>query len=326
MRILVLGGTQFLGRHFVEAALGHGHEVTLFNRGRTAPGLFPDAERLRGDRDGGLDALAGRQWDVVFDTSGFVPRVVRQSVQLLRSRVRRYVFVSSISVYADFSKPGIDEDAPVARLEQETEDHRSQAYGALKALCEDVVREIYGARATVVRPGLIVGPWDPTGRFTYWPVRVAEGGEVLAPEPRDAPVQVIDGRDLAEWCVELIEGGVGGTFNATGPDEPLSMEGVLTECERAGGRRATFVWAPADWLVEQGVEEWMELPLWIADPDFAGHSQVDVSRARDAGLRFRPLAATIADTLAWVGSGAAPADPPAGLKRERERELLASLG
>src|SRR6266487_2610867 len=214
MRILVLGGTQFLGRHFVEAALRGGHEVTLFNRGRTRPQLFPGAEHRRGDRDGDLRSLAGGKWDAVVDTSGFVPRVVQQSAQLLRSRVGRYLFVSSVSVYADFSRPGVDEDAPVARLEEETEDHRSRAYGALKALCEETVRETYGAHTTIVRPGLIVGPWDPTGRFTYWPVRIADGGRVLAPEPRDAPVQVIDARDLAEWCLHLLERDVEGTFNA----------------------------------------------------------------------------------------------------------------
>lgn len=334
MRVLVLGGTQFLGRHLVEAALARGHDVTLFNRGRTRPELFSrDApaqpagrvERLSGDRDGGLGALEGGEWDAVLDTSGFVPRVVRQSAELLEPRVGRYLFVSSVSAYADLSQPGVDESAPVAGLAEETEEYRSEAYGALKALCEDVVRETYGGRATVVRPGLIVGPWDPTGRFTYWPVRVAEGGEVLAPEPREAPVQVIDARDLAAWCVRLAEDGVAGTFNAVGPERPLTLEQVLEECSRVARSRARLVWAPAAWLAEQGVGEWMELPLWICDPEYAGMQQVDASRALAAGLRFRPLAETIADTLAWVRAGDAPADPPAGMKRDRERELLASL-
>jgi len=284
--------------------------------------LFPEAERLRGDRDGGLDALADGEWDAVLDTSGFVPRVVRQSAELLQARVDRYLFVSSVSVYADFSRPGVDEDAAVARLEHETEDYRSRAYGALKALCEEVVRETYGDRATIVRPGLIVGPWDPTGRFTYWPSRIAAGGAVLAPEPRDAPVQVIDARDLAEWCVHLVEADVDGTFNAVGPEAPLTMTLVLAECIRVARSDARIVWVAADRLVEQGVQEWMELPLWIASPEYAGHSLVDNARARAAGLRFRPLGRTIADTLAWVENGAAPPDPPAGLSREREQELL----
>lgn len=319
MKILVLGGTQFLGRHLVAAALARGHAITLFNRGQSRPELFPDAERLRGDRDGDLGALAAGAWDAVVDTSGYVPRVVRASAELLAPRVGRYLFVSSISVYADVSRPGVDEDAPVAELAHETEDHRSGAYGALKALCEDAVRGRYGGRATIVRPGLIVGPWDPTGRFTYWPVRIAEGGDVLAPEPRQAPVQVIDARDLAAFCLVLLEQDVVGTFNATG--EPTTMERVLAACPGD----ARLVWAPADWLLEQGVREWMELPLWLASPEYAGHSLIDVSRAVGAGLRFRPLSETIADTLAWARGGEAPADPPAGMKRDRERELLASL-
>ncbi|HSP73357.1 MAG TPA: SDR family oxidoreductase [Gaiellaceae bacterium] len=326
MRVLVLGGTQFLGRHLVEAALARGHEVTLFNRGQTRPGLFPQVERLTGDRDGDLGALAGGEWDAALDTSGYVPRVVRRSAELLEPLAGRYLFVSSVSAYADLSQPGIDETAPVAQLVEETEEYRSEAYGALKALCEDVVRETFGDRATVVRPGLIVGPWDPTGRFTYWPVRVAEGGEVLAPEPRDAPVQVIDARDLAAWCVRLAEDGAAGTFNAVGPERPLTMEQVLEGCREVAGSDARFVWAPPEWLLEQGVEEWMGLPLWLASSEYRGMQQVDLSRALAAGLGFRPLTETIADTLAWVRSGEAPADPPAGLDRDRERELLAGLG
>jgi 2'-hydroxyisoflavone reductase len=321
VRLLVLGGTQFLGRHVVEAALARGHDVTLFNRGQTRPELHPGVERLAGDRDGGLEALHGRRWEALVDTSGYVPRVVRESAKL--HVADRYLFVSTISVYADVSRPGVDEDAPLARLEQETEDYRSQAYGPLKALCEQAVRDEYADRATVVRPGLIVGPWDPTGRFTYWPVRIAEGGDVLAPEPRDAPVQVIDGRDLAAFCLDLLENDAGGTFNATG--EPTTMERVLEECRRVSGSDARFVWAPAAWLVEQGVQEWMELPLWLASPEYAGHSLIDASRAVAAGLAFRPLRETIADTLAWHRAGDAPDDPPAGMDRARERDLLASL-
>jgi 2'-hydroxyisoflavone reductase len=321
MRLLVLGGTQFLGRHLVEAALARGHEVTLFNRGRTHPELFPGVERLVGDRDGDLSALEAGAWDAAVDTSGYVPRLVRASAELLATRVARCLFVSSISVYADVSRPGVDEGAPVAELEEETEEHRGPAYGALKALCEQVVQEVLGERATIVRPGLIVGPWDPTGRFTYWPVRVAAGGDVLAPEPRDGAVQVIDGRDLADFCVRLLEDDVAGTFNATGPEQTL--EQVLEECRRVSDSDARFVWTPAERLVEQGVLPWTELPLWLGDdPAYGGFMRVDVSRARAAGLRTRPLAETIADTLAWHRGGDAPIDPPAGLDRDRERELL----
>jgi 2'-hydroxyisoflavone reductase len=326
MRLLVLGGTQFLGRHVVETALARGHEVTLFNRGQTRAELFAGVERLLGDRDGDLASLETGEWDAVVDTSGYVPRVVRASAELLAPRVRRYLFVSSISVYADVSQPGVDEDAPVAQLEEETEDYRSRAYGALKALSEQVVEEVYGDRATIVRPGLIVGPWDPTGRFTYWPVRIAAGGDVLAPEPRDDAVQVIDARDLAEFVLLLLEQDVAGTFNATGPEEPLAFAQVLEEARRVAGSDARFVWAPAAWLVEQGVQPWMELPLWLGDdPDYAGHSRIDVSRAIQAGLRFRSLERTIADTLEWHRGGDAPIDPPAGLDRGREQELLEQL-
>ncbi len=326
MRILVLGGTQFLGRHLVEAALARGHDVSIFNRGRTRPDLFPDVERLAGDRDGDLTSLESGSWEAVLDTSGYVPRIVRASAELLEPRVDRYLFVSSISVYADVSRPGVDEDAPVAPLEEETEEHRGPAYGPLKALCEQVVAELHGDRATIVRPGLIVGPWDPTGRFAYWPVRIAEGGAVLAPEPGEQPVQVIDGRDLAAFCIGLVEDGRGGALNATGPERPLTLVQVLEECRRVSGSDARVVWAPGEWLVEQGVEPWMELPLWVGpDPAYEGHSRIDVSRALAAGLRFRPLAETIADTLAWARSGEAPIDPPAGLDRGREQELLAQL-
>jgi 2'-hydroxyisoflavone reductase len=322
MKLLVLGGTQFVGRHLVETALARGHEVTIFNRGRTRPELFPEVERLTGDRDGDLGALATGRWDAVLDPSGYVPRVVRASADLLAPRVGRYLFVSTISVYADVSRPGVDEDAPLAQLERETEDRHGPAYGPLKALCEQVVREVYGERATIVRPGLVVGPWDPTGRFTYWPVRIAAGGRVLAPEPRQGAVQLIDARDLAEFCVRLVEEDVAGVFTATGPEEPLTLEQVLAACPGA----AELVWAPADWLLAQGVQPWLELPLWLGDdPHDAGHGQLDNSRALRAGLRFRPLEQTIADTLAWVATGNAPADPPAGLDPARERELLAAL-
>jgi len=324
MRILVLGGTQFLGRAVVESALARGHEPTLFNRGLTRPDLFPNVERLVGDRDGGLEPLEDGAWDAVIDTSGYVPRVVRASAELLQPRAGRYVFVSSISVYADLSRPGVAEDAPLAELETQTEDWH-EAYGALKALCERAVRDVWGERATIVRPGLIVGPWDPTGRFTYWPVRIAEGGDVLAPEPRDAPVQVIDVRDLGDWIVRLAEDDRSGVFNATGPEQPLILEQVLELCRTVTGSGARLVWVPGARLVEAGVGEWMELPLWLADPALQGLMQADVSRALAAGLRFRSLAETIADTLEWAASGEARADAAAGLDRDKERRLLASL-
>jgi 2'-hydroxyisoflavone reductase len=319
MRILVLGGTQFLGRHTVEAALARGHEVTLFNRGQTRPGLFPDVEKLRGDRDGDLAALAGRPFDAVVDTSGYVPRVVAVTLDALGD-VGHYTFVSTVSVYADLSKPP-HEDDPVATLAEPTEEYRSEAYGALKAQCEDVVRARF-PDAFVPRPGLIVGPWDPTGRFTYWPARLDEAGRVLAPAPPEAPAQVIDVRDLADWIVDAAERRLAGTFNALGPQKTIGE--VIETCRAAADTNAEIVWVDPEFLAQHEVAEWMELPLWIADPAYFGMLAVPVDRAERAGLRTRPLAETVADTLAWVRSGEAPAEPPAGLDREKEQRVLAA--
>jgi 2'-hydroxyisoflavone reductase len=316
MRILVLGGTQFLGRHVVEHARANGHDVTLFNRGRTRPELFPDVERLTGDRDGDLEALRGRSFDAVVDTSGYVPRIVRETIAAL-GEVGHYTFVSTISVYADLSTPPT-ESSPVAQLTQETEEWR-EAYGELKALCEDAVRQRFPT-AFVPRPGLIVGPWDPTGRFTYWPQRIAEGGRVLAPAPPEARAQVIDARDLAAWIVRAAENGTAGTYNAV--DHPTTRAALLEACREVAGSDAELVWVDPDFLAAHEVGEWMELPLWIHDPQFAGMLGVDPAAAFAAGLQTRPLAETVRDTLAWVRSGEAPAEPPAGLAREKEQVVL----
>jgi len=317
MRILVLGGTQFLGRHVVDAATERGHDVTLFNRGQTRPELFPEAERLRGDRDGDLSALAGRTFDAVVDTSGYVPRVVRQTLDAL-GEVGHYTFVSSVSAYADLAAPR-DEDSPLAQLTEETEDYRSEAYGPLKALCEEVVRGVFPA-AFIPRPGLIVGPWDPTGRFTYWPQRFDAGGQVLAPAPADEDTQVIDVRDLARWIVEAAESSLAGTYNAVGPVTP--RQELLETCQAVSGVESEIVWVDPAFLVEQGVEQWMELPLWLHEPQYAAMQSTPRERALAAGLRTRPIEETARATLAWVRSGDAPADSPAGLDREKERRVL----
>ena len=331
MRLLVLGGTKFLGRAIVEEALARGHEVTLFNRGTTNPELFPEVEKLRGDRDGDLRALAGRRWDAVVDPSGYVPRIVRASAELLRES-SFYVFVSSVSVYAEPLSAGFDESAPTIRLDDPTtEDFRAtpEAYGGLKALCEDVVREVFADRHANVRAGLIVGPHDPTDRFTYWPLRAARGGQMLAPAPREREVQFVDVRDLGAWIVRLAEGGVSGTFNATCP--PLPMGELLETCRDVSGSGAELVWVDEDLLLEHGVGPWMELPLWLPATD-AALLQADVSRAVAAGLTFRPIADTVRDTLEWArgrddrGAGTAAMGGTAGvgLAPERERELLAA--
>ena len=313
MKLLVLGGTKFLGRAIVEAALAGGHEVSIFTRGQTNPDLFPEAEHLVGDRDGDLAALEGGHWDAAIDTSGFYPRVVRASAELLADRVGHYAFVSSVSVYADLSTPP-NESSPVGTMEDETLEELGdefQYYGPLKALCEAEVERAFPSRALIVRPGLIVGPHDPTDRFTYWPRRLERGGEILAPAPADEPVQFIDVRDLGEWIVRLVEERRTGAFNAV--NEGLGWSELL-----AG---ADVTWVDSSFLLEQGVGEWMELPLWIADPAFAGHARTDVSRALEAGLTFRPLADTIRDTAAWDAERG-PGKLAAGLAPEREAELL----
>jgi 2'-hydroxyisoflavone reductase len=317
MRLLVLGGTKFLGRHTVDAALAAGHEVTAFTRGRTNPELSPEAEHLRGDREGDLAPLRGRRWDGVIDTSGYVPHVVRASASALRDETEQYLFVSSISVYADFSA-GADEDAPTAALgdlpaDELREDYSN--YGPLKALCEEAVRGVFGDRALIVRPGLIAGPHDPTGRFTYWPHRVARGGDVVAPAPPERTVQFVDVRDLAAWMLDLCERKTAGTFNATNPG--VSWRELLETCRQVTRSDARFVWLPDEFLVERGIGEWMELPLWIQDPEWVGLHLADVSRALAAGLELRPLEETVRATL----ERAEPTDE-AGLTPEREQMLL----
>lgn len=314
MQILVLGGTQFLGRDVVDAAHAGGHDVTLFNRGQTRPDLFPDVEKLHGDRDGDLTALAGRSFDAVVDTSGYVPRVVRETIDALGA-VGHYTFVSSISVYRDLSTPPTEE-SPVAELTAPTEEWR-EAYGELKALCEDVVRDRC-ANAFIPRPGLIAGPWDPTGRFTYWPVRLAAGGRVLAPAPPGADAQIIDARDLAAWIVAAAETGVTGTYNAVGP--ALRRDALIESCR--SDAEVELVWVDGDFLAAHEVGEWMELPLWLHGPEHGGMLSVDPARALAAGLTTRPVAETARDTLAWVRSGEAPIEPPAGLDREKEQAVL----
>ena len=317
MRLLVLGGTAFLGRALVENALERGHELTLFNRGRTNPELFPEAEKLRGDRNVDVSALEGREWDAAIDVATFLPGAVRLSVDALRESISRYVFVSSISAYADLSAP-VDEDSAVAELDDPASES-PEDYGALKAVCERLVLDAFADRALVVRPGLIVGPRDPTDRFTYWPRRVAQGGRVLAPAPPDQPVQFIDVRDLAAWIVTAVERGLSGIYNATGPG--VTFERLLEAC--ADGADAEIVWLEPERLVEHGVGEWMELPLWVASPEFAAIHRADVSKAMRDGLRIRPLAETVRDTLAWDASRDTPPAENVGLSPERERELLA---
>ncbi|HKH36402.1 MAG TPA: NAD-dependent epimerase/dehydratase family protein [Rubrobacter sp.] len=322
MDLLILGGTGFLGRHLVEAALGDGHRPTLFNRGLHEPGLFPEVEKIEGERDGDLSALRGRRWDAVIDTCGYVPRVVGTSAWLLADAVEHYTFVSSISVYSDAIAPGADEEAPVRELPEPTvEEVTGETYGGLKALCERAAEETMAGRVLNVRPGLISGPHDPTDRFIYWPRRVAAGGEVLAPDHEERKVQYIDVRDLASWIVEMSEQRRTGTYNATGPDYELEMGRLLEECEAVGGAGAEPIWVSEDFLEERGVEPFTELPLWVPR-EHAALQAIDCGKAIEAGLTFRPLSETIEDVLDWDRATTAGRDPAAGLRPEREQELL----
>ena len=316
MKLFLLGGPRFLGRAIADVALERGHELTFFNRGTTNPDLYPGVERIIGDRAGDLTGLGERTWDAVIDTSGYLPNEVRASAEAL-SGCGLYCFVSSISVYADFARPN-DEDSPVAELgDLPADEVTNESYGALKALCEEAVREVFRERALVVRPGLIVGPHDPTGRFTYWPHRMARGGEVVAPAPPDRRTQVIDVRDLGAWIVELCERGSPGTFNATHPG--LMWSELLDSCRAVSGSDADVTWVPDEFLLEHEVGQWMELPLWLADPEMAAADDVSVRRALDAGLAFRPLDETVRGALEQARTTDA-----AGLAPEREAELLAA--
>ena len=315
MRLLLLGGPKFVGRAVIDVAVARGHEVTLFNRGTTGAGLYPELDRVVGDRDGGLEGLRGREWDAVVDTSGYLPRVVGQSAGLLADAVGHYVFVSSISVYASFAEV-VDEGSELAELSAPGSEDISADYGALKALCEREVETAFPGRSTAVRAGLIVGPHDPTGRFTYWPHRVARGGDVLVPGPAWRPVQLVDVRDLAAWIVTAAEERLSGAFNATGP---ATMGAVLDAARRASGSTARAVEVDDAFLTGQGVGEWMELPLWIdpSNDEWRHFMEVDASRATAAGLTFRPLDETVAGALAE-----AALVEGVGLTPERETELL----
>lgn len=336
MRILVLGGTLFVGRHVVEAALARGHQVTMFNRGRSNPSLFPQVVRLRGDRDKDLSALEGRRWDAVIDTCGYLPASVRASTVLLQRSIDYYTFVSTIGVYADFSKVGIVESDPLDRLPSggsEAAEVTPETYGPLKVLCEQAVEESLPGRTLIARAGLIVGPHDPTNRFTYWVRRVARGGRVLAPGSPDRRVQFIDARDLAEWMVRMAESRVAGVFNCAGPDYGLTMGRLLEECRTASGSNAEFVWVEDRYLIDKQVSPWDGLPLWLPESHtkYRGLTAIDVRKAIGAGLTFRPLGETILDTLAWDASRTEAPEPykvygvtipPAGISLEREAELL----
>jgi 2'-hydroxyisoflavone reductase len=315
--ILILGGTGFLGPHVVEAARARGHTLTLFNRGKTKPGLFPDIEKLQGDRDGKLEALAGRKWDAVVDTSGYVPRIVKMSAELLAPNVKQYVFISTISVYKEHSKVGADETAALNTIDDPTNEEVKVNYGALKALSEQAAEAAMPGRVANVRPGLIIGPGDPTGRYSHWASRMADGGEVLCPGDGSTPTQYIDGRDLAAWLVKLIEDGTVGVYNALGPAERITMKSALEGTNEGAGGKAKLVWVDAAFLEKHAVSPWGEMPMWFDNKgEMAGFGTMSNARAVKAGLAFRPIRETSRDTLAWLGT----------ITDEAERKKLRSSG
>lgn len=331
MKLLILGGTRFLGRFLTETALKKGHEVTLFNRGKENPGLFPEVETLIGDRNGDLTALEGRTWDAVIDTCGFVPWAVRESAGLLAEAAGHYTFISSASVYDELENPGIDENHPVSLLPLEEAEEMTKGtagpiyneyYGELKFLCEKEVEGAFPGRCLNVRAGLIVGPYDYSDRFNYWVGRMAKGGDVLAPGRRDKGIQFIDVRDLAEWIVAMVEKNASGTFNATGPETRLTMEQFLQECQAVAGSGAELVWADEAFLLANSVQWWSEMPLWVPDREkMEGFLALDITKALHAGLTFRPLKETLRDTLAWE-RGRTDEGRKAGLDSAKERAVL----
>lgn len=333
LRILILGGTGFTGPHQVRYALARGHQLTLFNRGRRAKDIPAGVEELLGDRDtGDLKALEGREWDVCIDNPSSLPFWVRDAGRVLGAKVKQYVFISTLSVYADTSRPGLDETTPTARYTGRDAMAETRAtlqadmnlYGPLKAACEAEAEKQFPGITTIIRPTLIVGPGDETDRFTYWPVRVARGGEVLAPPAAD-PVQVIDARDLAEWTIRMVENRTLGVFNAVGPEHELRVDAMLQGIRSVTTAGATFAFTDAAFLEEQKVSMWSDLPAWVpGSGETAGFARASHARAVRAGLTFRPLATTAADTLAWFNAQpeARRAKLRAGLSAEREAEVL----
>ncbi|MEP7156785.1 MAG: NAD-dependent epimerase/dehydratase family protein [Betaproteobacteria bacterium] len=303
-RILILGGTGFLGPAIVAAAQAKGHQVTLFNRGKTRPGLFPNLDKRLGDRDPnkgeGLKSLESGEWDAVIDDSGFYPRMVGASAQLLSKRVKQYIYISSISCYREGAPENSDENTPLATMADptlETMGKNFENYGALKALCEKAAEKALPGRTTVVRPGFIVGPDDPTGRFTYWPVRFDKGGEIAVPGAPADPLQLIDVRDLAEWLILLVEKNTIGTFNGLGPEKRMSWGRVIEACRMATPTAATVTWIPAEFVAKQ---EGAGFPIWVPYlDDSKGFHTWSNARAVNAGLKFRPVELTVKDTLVW---------------------------
>jgi 2'-hydroxyisoflavone reductase len=335
LRILILGGTGFTGPFQVGYALSRGHQVTVFNRGRTHPGELPkQVEQLLGDRNGQLDALKGRTWDVVIDNPTTLPVWVRDAAQILKGNVDRYVFISTISVYADTSRLGMDETAPLAKYNgadpmKETNvtmrANNFALYGPLKAVSEAEAERWFPGKTLTIRPGYIVGPGDESDRFTYWPVRVERGGEVLAPGTPADPIQIIDARDLAEWTIRMVEQGTTGSFNAVGPKSKLGVGRMLDVIRNTTNSDARFTWVDDKFLTSEKIID--DIPIWTSPhgPEI-GYSTMNINKAVSKGLTFRPLADTTRATLVWFRKQPTSRQLKmrAGIKTEREAEVLAA--
>jgi 2'-hydroxyisoflavone reductase len=336
MKILIIGGTKFLGRHLITAAQARGYDVTLFNRGRFSSENFENVEQIHGDRNSDLDKLSGRNWDAAIDTCGFLPQSVKASAEVLKDSVNQYVFISSGSVYTDIKKADYDENTPVAEL---NEDERKRAgeidpkgeltgpvlgdlYGGLKILCEREAEKAMPGRVLNVRSGMIVGAFDPTDRFTYWVMRAARGGEVLAPGTPNRFVQLIDAQDLAAWLIKAVEQNNTGVYNATGKPFELTMEKMLEEIKRVSESDAEFTWVDEDFLTREKVQPWSDMPFYLpeSDKDAEHFLSMSIDKALQAGIEFRPLSDTIRDTLAWRKTKNDALK--AGISAEREAELL----
>jgi 2'-hydroxyisoflavone reductase len=331
--VLILGGTGFIGPHFVKSLMDGGHKVTLFNRGKRDPEVHEGIEQLLGDRDGQLDALKGRSWDSVIDNSGYFPRIVQLSCDLLKDHAKQYIFISSIAAYADFRKIGIDENYPLAKLQGPVVEERSgMTYGPLKALCEDVVKSVYGKNATIIRPTYIAGPGDYTDRFTYWPFRFSKGGEMLAPDKPESPIAYIDVRDLADFMNTCVTNRVMGTYSLVNPPGKATIGGLLDASRRVTGADTKVTWASLDFLAKEGLTS-SELfkpptfPIWDSPVgDLAGIGYLRSDRAQAKGLAYRTFDQTVRDTLDWQKTRPAENQTlKAGLTPEREAELLAKI-
>ena len=321
MKLLMIGGTIFVGRHIVSEALRRGYEVTLFNRGRHNPGLFPEAEKITGDRLTDLSKLNGRRFDSIIDTCGYFPRAVRISANALKGICPHYTFISSISVYKDFGTEGCDEESATSEIKDAaTEEVTGETYGPLKRLCENAAEEVYGDSALIIRPGLIVGEDDPTDRFTYWVRKVSEGSRVLIPDTPEFPVQFIDAKDLAAFTLDMAANANSGIYNATGPVKELTFEKFLSACEEASGSKPEYIRMSEEFIARHNIAPFTELPLWVPS-ESSGVNRTIIAKAVDAGMKLRPLKETITDTLKFDRSRQNHI-LRAGITADREAELI----